>query len=119
VAVDAPRRQVYVASFADNSVAVLDARTGTAQGVIPVGHRPNDVVVDARTGHAFVTNWDDGTVSVIDTRRQTVLRTVPVVAAIDSPAGQVLVANFTGDSVCSHQAGTCRRDLGAVVTWRR
>src|SRR5437763_1080884 len=78
VAVDAPRRRVYVASFAGNSVAVLDARTGAVVRVIGVGHCPNDVAVDVRTRHAFVANWDDATISVIDTTRQALLRTVPV-----------------------------------------
>ncbi|MET0600698.1 MAG: hypothetical protein ABW167_01805, partial [Baekduia sp.] len=56
---------VWVASYLDDAVVRLDARTGKTIGEpIPVGRNPFAIV--ARRGHVWVTNLASGTVSRID-----------------------------------------------------
>ncbi len=97
-------------------VAVLDARTGAAQGSVDVGQTPVDLAVDPDAGRVFVpvrgplgTLTDrrgvpyqgplgPGTVSVLDTVSATVLATTtvglaPSALTVDARSGRIFVLN--------------------------
>ncbi|MEV6681723.1 hypothetical protein AB0N09_33345 [Streptomyces erythrochromogenes] len=70
----------YVASFADDSVAVVDTRTAAVTTTIPVGDQPAQVVLSADECRAYVVNTGDvtiaGGISVIDTTTNQVTGTL-------------------------------------------
>lgn len=78
VAVDPDGKHVYVASFADNAVRVIDTRSQKVVGSIHVGANPRGIAVDPDSRHAFVTNWAENSVSVLDTASGKVIRTIGV-----------------------------------------
>ncbi|HET9255027.1 MAG TPA: beta-propeller fold lactonase family protein [Pseudonocardiaceae bacterium] len=78
VAVDADGKHVYVASYADNTVRVIDTATRQVTGNIRVGANPLGVGVDPDSRHAFVSNFSDNSVSVIDTAAGKVIKNIPV-----------------------------------------
>lgn len=67
---------LYAANYYDNSVTVLDPGTGSCQGVVQVGVRPENVA--AGGGEVFVANTGGPSVSVLDGPE--------VVATIDLPS---------------------------------
>jgi YVTN family beta-propeller protein len=95
IAVDPRSGHIFVANSADNTVTILDTRTGRVLDVIGVGDNPNQLQVNPRTARAFVFNAADGSVSVLDTRSGAVLRTLrlgPVPApALDQQNGATFV----------------------------
>jgi YVTN family beta-propeller protein len=76
VVVDPRSDHVFVANSADNTVTMLDARTGRVLQLIGVGGDPDQLQVNPRTERAFVLNEGDGSVSVLDTRSGALLRTL-------------------------------------------
>jgi YVTN family beta-propeller protein len=76
IAVDPVSGHVFVANGADNSVTMLDARTGRVLSTAAVGGDPDQLEVNPRTAHAFVLNAADNSVSVLDTRTGAVLDTL-------------------------------------------
>ncbi|HEV7450083.1 MAG TPA: YncE family protein [Pseudonocardiaceae bacterium] len=78
VAADPDGKHVYVASYADNAVHVIDTATKKVSGSIAVGAGPRGVAVDPDSRHAFVTNFAESSVSVIDTASGKLIRNVPV-----------------------------------------
>ena len=76
LAVDPRSGHVFVANSADNTVTMLDARTGRVLRTTVVGSAPEQLQVNPHTAHAFVLSADDGSVSVLDTRSGAVLRTL-------------------------------------------
>jgi DNA-binding beta-propeller fold protein YncE len=68
IAIDERRGRVFVVTAGDadpmrgciptehGAVSVLDARTGRALRIIPIGVAPRAIAVDERTGRAFVLN---------------------------------------------------------------
>jgi YVTN family beta-propeller protein len=93
--VDPRSGHAFVANSADNTVTVLDTRTGRVLHTIGVGDNPNQLQVNPRTARAFVFNAADGSMSVLDTRSGAVLRTLrlgPVPApALDQQNGATFV----------------------------
>ncbi|MEO7195805.1 MAG: YncE family protein [Pseudonocardiaceae bacterium] len=78
VAVDPDGKHVYVASFADNALQVIDTSNQRIVGTIHVGANPRGVAVDPDSRHAFVSNYSENSVSVIDTAAGKVIRNIPV-----------------------------------------
>ncbi|TAN46529.1 MAG: YncE family protein [Methylococcaceae bacterium] len=66
--------KVYVASYTEGTISVIDTRTNKVEGArIPVGSQPNGMGIDTGTNRVYVNNWQDGTVSVIDGDTDTVI----------------------------------------------
>jgi YVTN family beta-propeller protein len=67
---------------APNSVAVIDTRSNTVVGAVPVGTRPGAITYGS--GSLWVANQDDKTVSRVDPQT---LRTLPPISVGDPPTG--------------------------------
>jgi YVTN family beta-propeller protein len=78
VAVDPDGKHAYVASYADNSLRVIDTDSQKVVGSIHVGANPLGVAVDPDSRHAFVTNFSENSVSVLDTANGKLIKNVPV-----------------------------------------
>jgi YVTN family beta-propeller protein len=118
VAVAEQIRRVYVANAGDNSLSVLDARTGAVLRTVPVGAAPAAVAVDEPTRRVFVAEAGANSVRVLDARTGATVRTVPVgtaptALAVDVPTGRVFVANSGDNSVSLLDAhsGALRRTV--------
>jgi YVTN family beta-propeller protein len=84
VAVDPDGKHVYVASYADNALRVIDTANRQVVGSIHVGANPRGVAVDPDSRHAFVTNYSEDSVSVIDTASGRVIHNIAVGASPSS-----------------------------------
>ena len=84
VAVDPDGKHVYVASYGDNALRVIDTVNHQEVGSIRVGANPRGVAVDPDSRHAFVTNYSENSVSVIDTASGRVIHSVAVGASPSS-----------------------------------
>ena len=87
---------VLVTSGKDNSVRLLDDRTGMEQARLPVGVGPDAATVDPVTGHVLVVNGEGGSVSEVDPVSRTVVRAIPVKPALEEAAigpGRTLFVN--------------------------
>ena len=62
---------VYVASYFDNNVSVINTATNTEVARIPVGSAPHGVTVTPDGAFVYVTNQNSNNVSVIDTATNT------------------------------------------------
>lgn len=60
--------KIYVADPSGNVVRVLNSRTGTEEGSIPMltGHKPSGLVLEPKGRRLFVT-CEDGTIEIVDT----------------------------------------------------
>lgn len=104
VAVDPDGKHAYVASYADNSLRVIDTASQKVIGSIHVGANPLGVAVDPDSRHAFVTNFSENSVSVIDTANGKLIKNVPVGQNPSSVAvfprdHFALVSNYYGNSL--------------------
>jgi YVTN family beta-propeller protein len=106
VAVDAPLGHVFTANFNNNSVSMLDARTGRLLRVVPVIPGPSHLAVDERAARVFVAsagqNTIMGSVSTLDAASGTVLRTVTVgngvpMLAVNERAGRLFAFDYGGN----------------------
>jgi len=59
--------KAYVTHSGANLVTVIDTKTGTVTGTIPVGANPSAVVVSQDGRHAYVANGGSSSISIIDT----------------------------------------------------
>lgn len=87
VVVDQQRHRVYVASYVENHVTVINGKNHKVIGSrIPVGSVPNGMGVNPKTNRIYVANWQDGTVSVINGAQRKVIATIPVGSGAQEPA---------------------------------
>ena len=63
--------KAYVTHSGANLVTVIDTKSGTVIGTIPVGANPTGATMSPDGNHLYVTNQDAGTLSVIDTNTDT------------------------------------------------
>jgi YVTN family beta-propeller protein len=104
MAVDPDGKHAYVASFADNSLRVIDTGSRQVVGSIHVGANPRGVAVDPDSRHAFVTNYSENSVSVINTAAGKVIDTVavgvnPTAVAVFPRDHYAFVTNYYGNSL--------------------
>jgi len=97
VGVDQQRHRVYVASYKENHVTVIDGKKHKVLGArIPVGSVPNGMGINPQTNRVYVANWQDGTVSVINGAKQKVIATIPVGSGAQEPAHCYEALKLTG-----------------------
>jgi YVTN family beta-propeller protein len=65
VAFAADGEHAYVVNEGDNTVSVLNGRTGKVTATVKVGRSPRTVGVSPDGRFAYVSNGDDNTVSVL------------------------------------------------------
>lgn len=107
VAVDDQTNRVYVANTSDDSVSVLDARTGAMLVTDLVARYPFDVAVDTLHGRVVIASGGVGAcgatpcgsgLDVLDARSGAVIRiqrlnTSPMAVAVDGVTGRIFLLN--------------------------
>ncbi len=114
IAVDAKTQTLYVADYGENTVAIVNAKTGRLTASIPVGDRPEAIAFDPQRNLVYVANTAGNSVSVIDGRRQAVVATLPAgispyALAVDPGSNRLYVANE------SNEQSSSIVDLSAVL----
>jgi YVTN family beta-propeller protein len=102
---------VYVVNKGPGTVTRLDEETFEPVDTIPVGRRPQSIVIDPGDGTGYVTNTGDGTVSVIEDGTARTLVKVgkdPLNLAIDDTANRLYVVNVVSGSVSVISTSTKR-----------
>jgi len=104
VAVDGPRREVWVTDQTVNAVTVLDERTLKPLATIPVGKGPALLVATPDGRRIYVADQLAGMVSVIDAASRRVIATIPVASQPHGPdvtadGRYVYVASIGGNAV--------------------
>ena len=66
-------RNIYVGNLGSDNVSVLDSRTNTVIGTIPVGDGPSAMAIAPDGSRAYVVNQNSDSVSVIDLATNTTL----------------------------------------------
>ena len=102
VAVDGPANRAFVTNRADNTVSILEARSGTVLRTVPVGRGPVSLAVDTRTQRLFVVNEAGGSVSVLDARTGRRYRSVRVGALRPQPQAQANPVDLAVDVRWGH-----------------
>lgn len=95
IAIDATTGHVYVTNSGDDTLAVIDHKSGSVLASLPTGHTPNQVAVNVGTGRVYVSNFDDASVTIVDGRAMSVVATLPVGGlglALDAKTGRVFAA---------------------------
>ena len=122
IAISPDGSRLYVVSFALESVAVIDARTGQEIGPpIAVGKGPEEIAITPDGSRAFVTNRDSDNVSVIDTRSSQVVDTItvgdgPFGVAITPDGSRAYVANINAETVSVIDTRTDKAVAGSPIT---
>jgi YVTN family beta-propeller protein len=93
------RQRAYVANYGDNSVTVIDTRTGRAIATVPAGNRPQAIAFDAVRNLVLVANTHDDIVTVLDGSTYAQLGKLPAgkhpyALALDSASGNLYVADL-------------------------
>jgi YVTN family beta-propeller protein len=104
VAVDTPRREVWVTNQTSNNVSVISQDSLKVVATIPVGKGPALLVASPNGGTVYVANQLGNTVSMIDTATRRVKATIPVASEPHgpdvTPDGRYLyVASIGGNAV--------------------
>lgn len=117
VAVDQQHHRVYVASYVENHVTVIDGKKHKVLGArIPVGSVPNGIGINPKTDRAYIANWQDGTVSVISGAKRKVVATIPVGSGAQQPAHCYEALVITG---CNRWGSMPIGDIGVDVKRNR
>lgn len=80
----------YVTNFIDNTVSVVEIRTGQKLMDIPVGGCPYGIDISPDQKYVYAANMNDATLSVISTRKNWVINTIDLNKtpfSADSPIG--------------------------------
>lgn len=116
VAVNQKTHRVYVASYTENHVTVINAGTNRVVGTrIPVGSVPNGLGINETTDRLYVANWQDGTITVIDGATRQVVATIPVGSGRQDPphcyeAGKIEACKAWGSMPIGNIAVSERRN---------
>lgn len=73
---DSANKYVYVANTGSDSVSVVDSKSNTIVGIIPVGKLPSSIAFDSANRDIYVANQGGGTISVINGTSNTVAATI-------------------------------------------
>lgn len=111
--------KLWVANLATNTASKIDIDSGRVEAVVPVGKKPDLIVVDKLRQKVWVTNLGDNTVSVLDADSGTEIDRIqvgnqPHGLAIDQARGRVYVANYKDNSIFIFSART-QEKLGAIA----
>ena len=105
IAVNPVSLNVYAVNEPDDSVSVLEERTGSTHSV-KVGKGPVSLAVNPVTNRIYVVNAGSDSISVIDGRNDTVMATIrersgshPYVLAVDDKANKVYITNTYSDAL--------------------
>jgi YVTN family beta-propeller protein len=111
--VNSKANTLYTANYGENSVSVIDTKTGRVTAAIPVGDRPKAIAFDEKRNRVYVANTGGGSVTVIDAGNNLVVATLPAgkhpyALAVAPGSGRLYVANEAEGSAST------AIDLGAI-----
>jgi len=81
IAINSQTDTIYVADYARNTIAVIDAANAKVVANIPVGNRPQAVAVDCDHNRVYIANTLSHNISVLDGNTNKVISTQPISAA--------------------------------------
>lgn len=127
MAVDTRTHRLFVLTSPDNTLSVLNTRTGALLRTAPVGAVPArmgqaGLALDTRTGRVVISNPADDTVYVLDARSGTVVRAVALgtdagdlqgAVAADEGTSRAFVSGRNGTRVVDTRTGAVMRTLPA------
>ncbi len=104
VAVNPTTNRAYVLTYAQNTLAVIDGRTGTVVKTLQLATHPSAIAVNRNTNQIYIANQVAGNVLVLDGQTYATIATVnagviPYAMAADPATNQVYVANFSSANV--------------------
>ncbi len=139
IAVDARTGRAFVVNNGDNTVSVLDTRTGALLRTVAVGEGPTGVAVDERDGRVVVTDaamrvdaqagqlvsfllaiGAPRDVSLLDATSGRLLRRVPAAVSplppmVDARRGQAVIATYANDGLDSERVRVLATASGRLV----
>ncbi len=127
MAVDTRTHRLFVLTSPDNTLSVLNTRTGallrTAHGgAVPARMGQAGLALDTRAGRVVISNPADDTVYVLDARSGTVVRAVALgtdagdlqgAVAVDEGTSRAFVSGRNGTRVVDTRTGAVMRTLPA------
>jgi len=117
IAVDASRNLLFVASYATNSLLVVDGLTNTVVRTVANIPSPNQVAFNPANQRLYITNRNQNTVTVLDGNSYALLATIPVSrmpygVAVNPSNDHVYVAAFGGNRLNAVWDGAMQREFG-------
>ena len=99
IAVNPGTHMAYVANYVDNTVSVINGRSGTIKATIPVGLHPQSIAIDPKRNRVYVGNVHSDDISVIDGSRMKLIQTLPggnhpYAVVVDPETGAVYAGNM-------------------------
>ena len=99
LAVDAERKEIYVACYGDGSVSAIDSRLGTVIWTVKLGEHPQALVVDTERRLIYVANAQGHMVNVINAAKAKLMKTYvvagsPYALALDIRTHRVVAATM-------------------------
>lgn len=116
-AAERPAGKLYVSNVVNDTVTVLDARSGEVKKKLAVGSLPHNFAFSKDQKRLFLTNTGSQSISVIDTETDQVIREF-LIAPIPDNAGHRKAGGVTGYSSCKdcHRAPVGVLPAGIVRT---
>lgn len=104
VAIDGTGTIAIVGNSADNSISLVNLKTGSIAATITSVSSPAGIAVNTTTGFAVIANQFNNSVTVLDVTNRRVVATIPVGSspvgvAVNPTTNVAVVANSTGNSV--------------------
>lgn len=113
VCVDEAAKKVYVASYGDKNISVINAVTNTVTGTIPLTLSPYGIAINKVTKKLYVTNFWNGSVTVVDATTGLETTTVsfsgqsqPMRVAVNSTTNQVYIYHYGSGNVVALDGST-------------
>ena len=92
-----PTHRLFVTNEGDNTLSVIDTRTGELEATLEVGNRPRGIGLSPDRKHVYVANGDDNALAVVDVRSLEIVKTIsagsdPEAFAVH-PNGRIYLSN--------------------------
>jgi YVTN family beta-propeller protein len=110
VAFNSRTKTLYVSNYDDDTLTVINMKSGAPKATVPVGHHPEGVAVDAERDLVFVANTHGNSVTVIDGATNKVRSTIaagkaPYALAYNPVSKKLHIANVGGAPVTMGEFG--------------
>lgn len=110
VAFNPRTRTLYVSNYDDDTLTVIDMKSGTPTATVAVGHHPEAVAVDAERNLVFVANTHGNSVTVIDGATNKMRSTIaagkaPYALAYNPVSKKLHIAHVGGAPVTTGEFG--------------
>lgn len=82
--IDIPEQRLFVAELGNNSIDVIDLKTGKRISSINGLHEPQGIAYVQDTNKIFVANGEDGTVQIFDSKNYSLVKTISLSSDADN-----------------------------------